>query len=138
MKNFTSISLVVKCPTCGKSLMDHNHKIDDADSIKLLITFGKQRGTIHLSSVYGSYLLDCDINLVNDEIGVFACPYCRAEITSKDLCKTCEAPMAEMVLDMGGEINFCTRKGCKKHSVEFEDLGMAMKKLYEDYDQYSG
>ncbi len=91
-----------------------------------------------MSSVYGSYNVNSEIDLISDEIGVFSCPHCRAEITSENLCKTCQAPMAEMLLDMGGKIHFCTRKGCLKHSVEFEDLALAIKKFYDDYDQYTG
>ncbi len=138
MSNFNAISLNVKCPLCGKSLMDHEVKVDDASSIKLVITQNNKRGNIYLSSVYGSYNLSCDIELAENEIAVFACPHCREEITTKDLCEACQAPMSLVVLDMGGKIHFCSRRGCTKHSVEFEDLALAMKKLYQDYDQYSG
>jgi hypothetical protein len=131
------ISLKVKCPKCGKSLIDPGKKIDDIPGIKLLIKTEKKSGNIWLSALYGSYNLECDIPIEKDEIAVFSCPFCHEEVTSIETCETCNAPMATILLDMGGKINFCTRKGCKKHSAEFEDLSLALKKLYEDYDSYS-
>jgi len=38
---------------------------------------------------------------------------------------------------MGGKVKFCSRKGCTKHSAEFEDLSLALKKMYEEFDSYS-
>ncbi len=131
------ISLNVKCPKCGKSLMDTEKKVDDRPGIKLAIKTAKHSGNIWLSSLYGSYIYDCDITLMTDEIAQFSCPFCKEEITSHEFCETCNAPIASIILDMGGKINFCTRKGCKKHSAEFEDLSLALKKLYEDFDSYS-
>ena len=131
------ISINLKCPKCGKSIMDAANKVDDHPGIKLLIKTAKQSGNIWLSPLYGSFNFICDITIVQDEIAVFSCPHCKEELTSKELCETCSAPMASVNLDMGGKINFCTRKGCTKHSAEFEDLSLALKKFYEDFDSYS-
>jgi hypothetical protein len=138
MINFTNISLIVKCPLCGKSLMNQEVRIDDAPGIKLMVNQTGNNGIIHLSSVYGSYHIDAKIPLTEGEVALFSCPHCQGLLNTDELCTACNAPMVAVLLDMGGKINFCSRKGCKKHSVEFEDLSQAMKKLYESYDQYSG
>jgi Zn finger protein HypA/HybF involved in hydrogenase expression len=34
---------------------------------------------------------------------------------------------------MGGKVAICSRNGCKNHFVEFEDLSVALKKMYQEY-----
>jgi hypothetical protein len=41
--------------------------------------------------------------------------------------------MVPFYLDMGGKVSICSRSGCKNHHVEFEDLSMALRKLYQEY-----
>ena len=41
--------------------------------------------------------------------------------------------MTHFYLDMGGKISICSRSGCKNHKAEFEDLTVALNKLYQDY-----
>jgi len=134
MANYSFISLNVKCPDCGKSLMDHEHKVDNEPSIKLLVNDSKNNGTIRLSSIYGSYNFVCDITLENDQITVFSCPFCKSTLTTKELCSTCMSPMSTLILDIGGKINFCSRKGCKNHNIGFEDLSSALTKLYQEFE----
>jgi len=131
------ISINVKCPKCGKSLMDPTHKVDSKSGIKLSARSLKNSGSIWLSSLYGSYKIDADIEIEKDEIVVLSCPYCRSEIISQEFCEACRAPMSSLILDMGGKVNFCTRKGCSKHSMEFEDMSLALKNFYEQFDLYS-
>jgi Zn finger protein HypA/HybF involved in hydrogenase expression len=133
MNNFNFISLNVKCPDCGKSLMDHEHKVDNEPSIKLLIKTANNSGTINLSSIYGSYNFICDLPLNDGDIAEFFCPLCKTDITSEELCSTCQAPMSTVILDIGGKISFCSRKGCKNHNIGFEDLSNALTKLYQEF-----
>lgn|GEM_PF-139230 len=133
MNNFNFISLNVKCPFCGKSLMDNEHKVDNEPSIKLLINTPDKKGVINLSSIYGSYNFICDLELDDQTIAVFACPHCKSELTSEEQCTTCQAPMTTVILDIGGKINFCSRKGCKNHNIGFEDLSNALTKLYQEF-----
>jgi len=133
MNNYNFISLSVKCPVCGKSLMDHENKVDNESSIKLFIEAAGKKGTIHLSSIYGSYNYTTDLEPENGVIAVFSCPFCQSEITSDDHCSTCQAPTSTLILDIGGKINFCSRKGCKDHSIGFEDLSNALTKLYQEF-----
>lgn len=127
------VSLNLKCPVCGVSLMNKEAKVDNKPSIHLNIRMEDQEGSVYLSSIYGSYNYSCDINLIQGVIAEFYCPHCKNEITSKSECLSCGAPMIPFYLDMGGKVSICSRSGCKNHFVEFEDLTLAMKKLYEDY-----
>ena len=133
MTGMNFLSLNVKCPVCGKSLMDSKHKVDNTNSIKLIIEVPGKKGFIRLSSIYGSFNYMLDIEIDNNVIPQFSCPHCNAELATKEQCSACESPMATLILDMGGKINFCTRKGCQNHSIGFEDLNLALKKFYEEF-----
>lgn len=127
------ISLSVKCPICGVSLMDGEHLLDNKPSIRLGIEMNGQKGFVCLSSIYGSYNYSCDIELIKDQISILSCPACKHQLTSKQECVNCGAPMVPLFLDMEGKVSFCSRYGCKSHFVEFEDLTHVLQKLYEDY-----
>ena len=127
------LSLQLKCPNCNASLMDADHPIDNEPGIRLLVECEGNRGTIRLSSIYGSYNYSSDIELPKDSLARFFCPSCTLEITSDNTCVSCDAPIVPFYLDMGGKVSICSRSGCKNHFVEFEDLSNALKKLYQDY-----
>lgn len=127
------MSLKVKCPDCGESLMDHNQLIDNESSIKLTIQVSDKKGTINLSSIYGSYNYKSDVEMITDVIAKFFCPHCSTQVVSEVKCFTCKAPMVPFYLDMGGKVSICSRNGCKDHKVEFDDLSIALNKLYQEY-----
>lgn len=127
------MSLKVKCPECGESLMDHNQLIDNESSIKLNIEVANKKGVINLSSIYGSHNYKSNIDMITNEIAKFSCPHCLAQIISQSSCLTCKAPMVPFYLDMGGKVSICSRTGCKDHRVEFDDLSIALNKLYQEY-----
>jgi len=127
------ISLKLKCPLCGKSLMDDEHLVDNEPSILLNIEIAGNKGNIRLSSIYGSYNYLTDIEMPKDEIAEFSCPHCKALITSDAECLSCGANMVPFYLDMGGKVTICSRNGCKNHFVEFEDLAVALRKMYQEY-----
>lgn len=130
---YNLLTLTLKCPHCDVSLMDPDVLVDGERSIALHIDAGKKKGDIHLSSIYGSYNYNCTIENHSDEIAVFSCPHCGKEINTKVECKVCKAPMASLILDMGGKISYCTRCGCKNHSVEFVDLNNVLRIMYQEY-----
>ena len=127
------ISLKLKCPVCGKSLMDEKHLVDNGSSILLNIEIKGKKGEIRLSSVYGSYNYLTDIEMPEGEVAKFSCTHCNAHITSDSECMSCGANMVPFYLDMGGKVTICSRSGCKNHVVEFEDLAIALKKMYQEY-----
>lgn len=127
------ISLKLKCPVCGKSLMDESHLIDNESSIHLNIEIAGEKGEIHLSSIYGSYNYKANIEMPTGEVAKFICTHCDSQITSDSECLSCGANMVPFYLDMGGKVTICSRNGCKNHLVAFEDLGVALKKMYQEY-----
>lgn len=127
---FDFIYLNVKCPLCEKSLMDEDFPVDGSPGIKLIIKTKKDTGIIRLSSIYESYNYRCDVEIPPKEIVHFTCPYCNKEITSSNECETCDAPMTPLLLDIGGKVSICSRAGCSGHFLEFDDISLALKKLY--------
>ena len=134
---FNFVSLSVKCPLCSESFMDEDNLVDNEPSIKLNIDIGGKTGIINLSSIYGSFNYTCDIDIKNDEVVKFICPKCNRDINSKIECRVCKAPMFDFHLDMGGKVFVCSRKGCKNHLIEFEDLSNALRKFYQEYGYIS-
>ena len=127
------VSLEVKCPHCQTSLMDRQNKVDNKAGIKLDITTSEQRGTIWLSSIYGSFNYKSSIDLPNKEIVEFSCPHCNKKVISDKKCTICQAPLIPFHLLEGGKVEICSRSGCTKHSIEIEDIETAIKHFYKDF-----
>jgi ssDNA-binding Zn-finger/Zn-ribbon topoisomerase 1 len=132
MLNF--INLAVKCPKCGQQLLDEKKLIDNVPSIKIFIRMGDKEGYIWLSSIYGSYNLESSFEIHKNEIATFKCPHCLEELTSSEHCQECGAPLVDFHLIEGGKVSICSRAGCKKHSIEFEDIATAMNHFYNEFD----
>ena len=128
------ISLRVKCPICGHSIMDEKRLVDNCPSIKLKIAIGDQEGIIHLSSVYESYNYLCNIETPDGELIKLYCPHCSSEIKSSYDCDICKSGMISLDLELGGSVNVCSRIGCQNHFVKFVDFSFALKKFYIDED----
>jgi len=130
------IQVNVKCPHCGKSLMDEEKKIDDHPSVKLNIQYGGERGRLRLSSLYGSFNIDCQLSIPEGEVARLFCPHCNAELTGPRMCEQCDAPMVSMKFVEGGSVEICSRRGCKKHLIEFENLESELRAFYEKYSLF--
>jgi len=130
------ISLKVKCPHCEKSLMDYTHFINAKPSIKLNIGIVDKHGMINLCSTYGCYDKVSTIELVDNEIALLSCPNCKKELPSLGTCNLCHAPVVDFMLEKGGKVHVCTRVGCKKHYVSFEDIYSTLSSFYSEYDEY--
>lgn len=128
------ITVQLKCVHCGHTMMDHERLIDNVPSVKLYLKIGDHEGYIWLSSIYGSYNLESTIDIKDGDIALFKCPHCLHELKSTETCGECEAPMIDFHLEEGGKMSLCSRAGCKKHSVEFEDLATAMNHFYNDFE----
>jgi len=126
------VSLRVKCPVCGHSLMDEHRPVDNCPSIKLNVKVGEKTGVIHLSSVWESFNYVCNIETPRNEILQLSCPHCNATLKGKADCEACDAPMLPLDLELGGDVCICSRMGCKSHFVKFVDFSFALKRLYID------
>ena len=127
------IELDVKCPYCGKSLMDEEHKIDNHPGVSFVIESEKGRGWLRLSSLYGSYNKESELSVAEGEIMHLFCPYCDSNLRVTRDCERCGAPMVAMKITGGAMIEICSRWGCKKHLIEFENLESELSAFYNTY-----
>jgi hypothetical protein len=117
--------------------MDEDKTIDGYPSVKVVIQNSNKRGMLYLSSIYGSYNIISEFNIPMDEIILFFCPHCQSSLLIKDLCGKCSAPMTFFELLQGGKVQICSRRGCKKHLIEFSDLSLEISTLYNAYEVFA-
>jgi len=110
----------VNCPHCNHSLKDESFAIDDHPSIRVTVSFGRKRGWLRLSSLYGSHNSFAEHEIPEGAVTSFFCPRCCAELTGKPDCPKCGAPMVTMLVCGGGTVQICSRHGCTSHML---DLG---------------
>jgi methionyl-tRNA synthetase len=113
--------------------MDNEQQLNGKPSIKINIQGGGVRGTIRLCSIYGCYDHKSEIDLSKVDIAEFSCPSCNQLLTGKEVCDKCGAPMISFLLDVGGKVSICSRKGCTKHFVAFENIEDSLRKFYDVY-----
>ncbi|MEW5692623.1 MAG: hypothetical protein AB1765_04945 [Candidatus Hydrogenedentota bacterium] len=124
------IELSIKCPFCGQSLMDKEHLIDNCPGIKVIIEWKEKQGWAYLSALYGSYNTEYEFPRPKGEIGKFFCCHCKKELTSTRKCEECGAPMVRLDVMEGGILQICSRRGCKRHCIEFERLETELRAFY--------
>ncbi|MHA1243228.1 MAG: class I tRNA ligase family protein [Candidatus Heimdallarchaeota archaeon] len=127
------IALRINCPLCNKSLLNPKCLVDNIPGVKLEITTTDGKGIIHLSSLYGSYNYTANIKIPQGSTVDFSCPHCKQQIKTKDKCEECSAPMIPLKIEGNGIVNICSRAGCKKHSVEFDDIKHALHHFYQNF-----
>jgi len=130
------IQLNVKCPHCKHDLLDKIHKIDGHPSASLLFECKNKKGELYLSSIYGSHNSKIPSFVSEGDALTLFCPWCKASLMSTRICEKCNAQMVLMDIEDGGNIQICSRKGCKKHFLEFEDLGTELKAFYNVYSTF--
>lgn len=128
------IEVTVKCPNCGKSMMNSSVLVDEMPSIELEAVIEGRKGRVYLSQIYGSYNKIFEgVEDIPDAVVQCGCPSCHDLLPIVKTC-TCKAPVASVNLELGGSVNFCTRNGCRSHSLEFENPDDAFK-LFLDKDE---
>ncbi len=113
--------LKVNCSRCNHSLMDTEHFIDGHPSIKVTLSYGQEHGWVRLSSLYGSYTIETGDEIPTDTIVHFFCPHCNSELIGASNCTVCSASMIPMIVQGGGIVQICARRGCKSHMLDLED-----------------
>jgi ssDNA-binding Zn-finger/Zn-ribbon topoisomerase 1 len=113
--------------------MDKAHKIDGHPAIGLRMDVRGKKGWLRLSPVYGSYKVESEFPIAKDALVRMSCPHCQTALRSSTECEICGASMVPMLLEEGGKVFICSRKGCKKHFLEFEDVNKALTKFYDTY-----
>lgn len=115
--------VMVSCSRCNHTLMDPDHLIDDAPSIRVTVSFERKHGWLRLSSLYGSYTLESEYKIPIDTVLDFFCPHCHAELKGASDCPDCGAPMVSMIVRAGGTVQICSRRGCKGHMLDLDGGG---------------
>ena len=127
------LHIKLNCFHCHKNLMDKGVQIDNHPSVKVIIEYKGKKGALYLSSRYGSYTIDTEIDVPKGEIARFFCPHCESEIKSTRVCYECNAPMVTFESQLGGFLRICSRRGCTKHGIEFDDLETELRAFYDKY-----
>lgn len=125
------IEVSIKCPSCGESLMDEDRQIDGHPSISVEGEAGGKRGKIWLSSLYGSYNVESDIEIPQGGITKFFCRKCGDYLVGTRVCELCDAPMVPFRFAEGGIVQICSRRGCKRHLIEFTDIRSELQAFYD-------
>jgi NADH-quinone oxidoreductase subunit E len=108
----------VSCPHCNRSLKDETFAIDGQPSIRVTISSDHKQGWLRLSCLYGSYNFASEFDVSPETVVSFLCPHCGVEFPSTLDCSVCTAPMVPMLVDGGGIIQICSRRGCKNHLLD--------------------
>jgi len=108
----------VSCPHCNRSLKDETFAIDGHPSIRVTISSDHKQGWLRLSCLYGSYNFASELDVSAGSVVSFLCPHCSVEFPSTLDCSVCAAPMVPMLVDGGGIVQICSRRGCKNHLLD--------------------
>lgn len=127
------VSVQVKCPHCGKSMMNPGHKLDGVQAIEVNLTYAGKHAPLYLSSLYGSYKVETELNMPVGKVAGFRCPSCKADLKSTRKCDACGSQMIAFELKAGGQVQICSRRGCKKHVLEFQDADSELQAFYKSY-----
>lgn len=127
------VSLSLKCPNCCQSLMDEQHTICDKPSIKLNVETEHERGVLRLCCIYGNCSKTIDVAIDEGEIVAMFCPHCNQELSIKENCEICGAPLVAFFIKAGGTVRICSRNGCTNHTIVFKDVSEEMSKFYYEY-----
>jgi len=127
------LSVLVKCPHCGKSLMSSSKKLDKVSSIEVKLNYAGKHAPMYMSSMYGSYAVETELSIPQGKVAGFRCPHCDADLKSTRKCDVCGSQMIAFDLKAGGQVQICSRRGCKKHVLEFQDPDSELQAFYKSY-----
>ncbi len=106
------------CPHCNHSFKDETFSIDGYPSLKINTAVDGKQGWVRLSCLYGSCNVASEFEIPEGTIVKFLCPHCNSQIQSTCDCSECTAPMIPMLVDGGGIMWVCSRRGCKNHILD--------------------
>lgn len=123
----------LKCPHCKKSFMDAYKQIDGYPSIRLAVEIAGKSGIIRMSSVYGSYNYEANLECPVGESAIFKCPSCNEILNTEHNCPECGSPLVEFKVAEGGKAVICSKSGCKEHNVGYKDLTSTLHHFYKNH-----
>jgi len=101
--------------------MDEESHLDGNSAIVLTMHYRGQTAPLQLSSIYGSFRFAVDEEVEPGSVTELLCPRCHRSVLIGSACKVCAARLARLRLAVGGEVFFCSRRGCKFHHIELSD-----------------
>jgi len=110
--------LEANCPHCNHSLKDETYAIDGHPSIRVIISSDHRQGWLRLSCLYGSYNSVSEFDVPTDSVVGFRCPHCGVDFPHASDCPMCGASMVPMLVDGGGIVQICSRRGCRHHMLD--------------------
>ena len=110
--------IAVGCSRCNADLMDPEHPLDGVPSIRLVVSWANRHGWLRLSSLYGSYTSECELDVPPGSVAEIFCPKCRADLKTASVCPECLAPMNTLMVRPGGVLQVCARRGCRGHLLD--------------------
>lgn len=131
------ISFEVKCPHCRTSLMNSEKKLNGKPTIEMDVEYNSVKGKLNLCSNYGCFDHESDLKIDYNAIADFYCPHCGIPLATDVKCEACDAPMLTFGIKSGGRVSICSRKGCTKHYVAFQNLNDAIRKFHEEFSDYA-
>lgn len=116
----------VQCPHCQHGLMAPDVIIDGYPAIALILDYLGEETPLKLSAIYGSFRYVTETPVVAGDVTGVKCPHCQKTLITDSPCEVCTAPLAMLHFDGGGDVFFCSRRGCKVHRAETDDLERSM------------
>jgi methionyl-tRNA synthetase len=113
--------------------MNSGKKLEGTPSIEVNLTYAGKHAPLYLSSLYGSYKVETELNMPIGKVAGFRCPSCKADLKSTRKCDACGSQMIAFELKDGGQVQICSRRGCKKHVLEFQDPAVELQAFYKAY-----
>lgn len=115
----TGTFLQAYCPKCRKSLVEN-------EMLRLLITNGEE-GELLLSPYLNVFSSKSTIFLPEDKtVNDLKCPHCTDSLINPEKeCGECGSPVARILISARTkfiEFYICTKKGCRWHGLNEEDL----------------
>lgn len=108
----------VSCPYCNHNLMDSNHMISKCPSIRLIVSYSNKLGWLRISGLYGDPAIASEHDIPDEQICNFFCHHCNSKFRTTRKCPLCRAPMINMKVIGGGNLQICSRRGCSNHQLE--------------------
>ncbi|MBT7616614.1 MAG: hypothetical protein HN590_04945 [Calditrichaeota bacterium] len=144
--------------------MNKKHRVNNTPSIYLLGKVRSEDSVkdfdIYFSAYFGDSEFDSSLQISDGVQTEFYCPFCLKAVMKANECDICEAPMVSLQLEMGGMLQlcleafernfkktpsdiacsgmlqFCSRRACERHNLEFENQDTQLKEFYDSYSQY--
>ncbi len=118
------------CPQCGAALTEGTRVHLDGH-----VRRTHQQGRVLLNAVLGEWGVETDLGLEEGDLVDFSCPRCEASVMLPLSCKLCGAGLASLNIAKGGHMEFCSRRGCKAHTLggagNIDDLMGLMNRMFE-------